>query len=125
MSPLMLEKMETGARRKTALIVEGGAMRGAWAAGVLAYLQERGRRQYDLVYAASSGAFSAAYFVADIWEPGLAIWRDLASNVVRKSNLLRQNRSLTWLTSWIKSSERAFHSPWKRCKKRPPAFSSC
>ena len=77
-------------RRKTALIVEGGAMRGAWAAGVLAYLHERGRRQYDFVYAASSGACSAAYFVADMWEPGLAIWRELACNVVRKSNLLRR-----------------------------------
>jgi predicted patatin/cPLA2 family phospholipase len=78
----------SAARRKTALIVEGGAMRGAWAAGVLAYLQECGRRQYDLVYAASSGACSAAYFVADMWEPGLVIWRELACNVVRKSNFL-------------------------------------
>jgi len=77
-------------RRKTALIVEGGAMRGAWAAGVLAYLHERGRRQYDLVYAASSGACSAAYFVADMWDTGLTIWRELACNVVRKSNLLRR-----------------------------------
>ena len=64
-------------------------MRGAWAAGVLAFLQERGWRQYDLVYAASSGACSAAYFVADMWEPGLAIWRELACNVVRKTNFLR------------------------------------
>ena len=78
------------ARRKTALIVEGGAMRGAWAAGVLGYLQETGRRQYDLVYAASSGACSAAYFVADMCEPGLTIWRELASNVIRKANLLRR-----------------------------------
>jgi predicted patatin/cPLA2 family phospholipase len=89
MLPPMVGNAGSGARRKTALIVEGGAMRGAWAAGVLAYLQERGRRQYDLVYAASSGACSAAYFVADMWEPGLAIWRDLACNVVRKSNFLR------------------------------------
>jgi predicted patatin/cPLA2 family phospholipase len=79
-----------GVRCQTALIVEGGAMRGAWAAGVLAYLQERGRRQYDLVYAASSGACSAAYFVADMWEPGLTIWRELACNVVLKSNFLRR-----------------------------------
>jgi predicted patatin/cPLA2 family phospholipase len=78
------------ARRKTALIVEGGAMRGAWAAGVLAFLQKRGLRQYDLVYAASSGACSAAYFVADMWEPGLTIWRELACKVVRKSNFLRR-----------------------------------
>jgi predicted patatin/cPLA2 family phospholipase len=71
------------------LIVEGGAMRGAWAAGVLAYLRECGRAQYDLVYAASSGACSAAYFVADMWEPGLGIWRELACKAIRKSNFLR------------------------------------
>ena len=90
MSPPMMENAGSGAGRQTALIVEGGAMRGAWAAGVLAYLQERGRRQYDFVYAASSGACSAAYFVADMWETGLTIWRELACNVVRKSNLLRR-----------------------------------
>jgi predicted patatin/cPLA2 family phospholipase len=77
-------------RRTTALIVEGGAMRGAWAAGVLAFLHEQGRRQYDLVYAASSGACSAAYFVAGMWEPGLSIWRNQASGVVRRRNFLRR-----------------------------------
>ncbi|HSY19255.1 MAG TPA: patatin family protein [Candidatus Acidoferrales bacterium] len=86
----MVENAGSEASRKTALIVEGGAMRGAWAAGVLAFLQERGRRQYDFVYAASSGACSAAYFVADMWEPGLVIWRELASRVVRKTNFLRR-----------------------------------
>ena len=90
MSPPMVENERVVAHRKTALIVEGGAMRGAWAAGVLAYLQESGRRQYDLVYAASSGACSAAYFVANMWEPGLGIWRELACKVVRKSNFLRR-----------------------------------
>ena len=78
-------------------------MRGAWAAGVLAYLQECGRRQYDLVYAASSGACSAAYFVADMWEPGLAIWRELACNVVRKSNFLRRKPiiDLAYLVDYV------------------------
>src|SRR5580693_8706878 len=90
MSPLNPGNAEPDARRKTALIVEGGAMRGAWAAGVLAYLHESGRRQYDLVYAASSGACSAAYFVADMWGSGLTIWRELASKVVRKTNFLRR-----------------------------------
>jgi predicted patatin/cPLA2 family phospholipase len=90
MTPPMVGDAGFVDRRKTALIVEGGAMRGAWAAGVLAYLHERGRQQYDLVYAASSGACSAAYFVAGMWEPGLAIWRELACNVVRKSNFLRR-----------------------------------
>lgn len=63
-------------------------MRGAWAAGVLGFLHETGRRQYDLVYAASSGACTAAYFVAGLWEPGLSIWRELASKVVHRTNLL-------------------------------------
>ena len=78
-------------------------MRGAWAAGVLAYLQESGRRQYDLVYAASSGACSAAYFVADMVEPGLAIWRELACNVVRKSNFLRHKPiiDLAYLVDYV------------------------
>jgi predicted patatin/cPLA2 family phospholipase len=75
--------------RKTALIIEGGAMRGAWAAGVLAFLHQRGLHQYDLTYAASSGACSAAYFVAGMWQPGLAIWREHACKVVRKTNFLR------------------------------------
>ena len=90
MTSLKTESEGTDSRRITALIVEGGAMRGAWAAGVLAFLHERGRRQYDLVYAASSGACSAAYFVAGMWEPGLAIWRKLACNVVHKTNFLRR-----------------------------------
>jgi predicted patatin/cPLA2 family phospholipase len=65
-------------------------MRGAWAAGVLGFLHEHGRRSYDLVYAASSGACSAAYFVAGMWEPGAGIWRELASKAVRKANFLRR-----------------------------------
>lgn len=64
-------------------------MRGAWAAGVLAFLHQHGLHQYDRVYAASSGACSAAYFVAGMWQPGLTIWREHASKVVRKINFLR------------------------------------
>jgi predicted patatin/cPLA2 family phospholipase len=77
-------------RPTTALIVEGGAMRGAWAAGVLAFLHEQGRQQFDLVYAASSGALSASYFVAGMWGPGLSIWQSHASRVVRHLNFLRR-----------------------------------
>jgi predicted patatin/cPLA2 family phospholipase len=89
MSSPTIGNAESDTHRTTALIVEGGAMRGAWAAGVLAFLHEQGWRQYDLVYAASSGACSAAYFVAGMWEPALAIWREHASKVVRKANFLR------------------------------------
>jgi predicted patatin/cPLA2 family phospholipase len=82
------EDLDSG--RRAALIVEGGAMRGAWAAGVLAFLHERGERRFDLVYAASSGACSSAYFVAGMFEPGLTIWREYACHVVRKTNFLRR-----------------------------------
>jgi predicted patatin/cPLA2 family phospholipase len=94
---------EPGSRRKTALIVEGGAMRGAWAAGVLAFLHEKGLRQYDLVYAASSGACSAAYFVAGTVEPSLRIWREHTCRVVRKTNLLRRKPviDLAYLVDYI------------------------
>lgn len=64
-------------------------MRGAWAAGVLAFLHERGLHRYDRVYAASSGACSAAYFVAGMYQPGLTIWREHACKVIRKTNFLR------------------------------------
>src|SRR5437899_10984555 len=86
MAPQATRNDESNTGRKTALIVEGGAMRGAWAAGALAFLHERGQRQFDLVYAASSGACSAAYFVAGMWEPGLTIWREFACQSVRKIN---------------------------------------
>jgi predicted patatin/cPLA2 family phospholipase len=78
-------------------------MRGAWAAGVLAFLYEQGRRQFDLVYAASSGACSAAYFVAGMWQPGLTIWHELASKALRKTNFLRRKPiiDLAYLVDYV------------------------
>lgn len=65
-------------------------MRGAWAAGVLSFLHQESRREYDFVYAASSGACSAAYFVAGMPEPAAVIWREWAGKAVRRSNWLRR-----------------------------------
>jgi predicted patatin/cPLA2 family phospholipase len=90
MSVMSSSSVAPEADRKSALIVEGGAMRGAWAAGVLAFLYERGLNRYDMVYAASSGACSAAFFVAGMVEPGLTIWREHACRIVRKTNILRR-----------------------------------
>ncbi len=103
MSTPSFENGELGPRRTTALIVEGGAMRGAWAAGVLALLHKQGRHQYDFVYAASSGACSAAYFVAGMWEPGLSIWRELACKAVRRRNFLRRKPiiDLAYLVDYV------------------------
>ena len=67
-------------------------MRGAWAAGVLSFLWERGATQFDRVYAASSGACCAAYFVAGMLEPGLEVWREHVGGrkLLRKTNFLRR-----------------------------------
>jgi predicted patatin/cPLA2 family phospholipase len=72
-----------------ALVVEGGGMRGAYAAGAIIGLQQAGER-FDAVYASSSGACSAAYFAAGQPE-GLSIWREHLDGpkLIRASNLLR------------------------------------
>lgn len=99
-------------------------MRGVWAAGLLAFLHERGQHQYDLVYAASSGACSAACFVAGMWEPGLAIWRDHACNAVRKTNFLRRKPiiDLAYLVDHVFRSR--YPLSVVSCKRRRPAFTS-
>jgi predicted patatin/cPLA2 family phospholipase len=59
----------------TALVVEGGGMRGAYAAGAIVELVQNQRRTYDAIWATSSGAASAAYAVTRQPE-GITIWRD-------------------------------------------------
>jgi len=73
----------------TALVVEGGGMRGAYAAGALLGLYELGV-SFDQVWASSSGACSAAYYVSGCGTEGIRIWRDLVSGgqLIRLRNLL-------------------------------------
>ncbi len=73
-----------GGRRdphRVALVVGGGGMRGAYAAGMLRALHRAGLRGgFDEVYGASSGAFSAAAFLVGSAEAGAAAWpEDMAS----------------------------------------------
>jgi len=65
-------------------------MRGAYAAGALMGLLEAGAR-FDRVWASSSGACSAAYYVAGCGREGISIWRDLVcgGQLIRIRNLLR------------------------------------
>src|SRR5882724_1749831 len=86
----LLDVSPSMTRPKTALIIEGGEMRGAWAAGALAALRQFQHDPFDLVVAVSSGACSAAYFVADVFERGLSIWTKwvCGGRVLRVSNWL-------------------------------------
>jgi predicted patatin/cPLA2 family phospholipase len=67
--------------RKLALVVEGGAMRGVFSAGVDVGLEELGlTRVFDEVYAASAGAINAAYFLAGQAAYGATIYYEDINN---------------------------------------------
>jgi predicted patatin/cPLA2 family phospholipase len=62
---------------KTALVVEGGGLRGAFPVGVLQVLLARfGADAFDGIFAVSSGVFASTFFVAGQGEEMEAIWRD-------------------------------------------------
>ena len=65
--------------KKSALIVEGGGLRGAFAVGVLKELYNNygGPDQFDAIYAVSSGAFSATYFAAHQVNEMENIWKEM------------------------------------------------
>lgn len=67
-------------KSKTALVVEGGGLRGAFAVGVLRVLLDRlGPNYFDGVYAVSSGVFAATYYVAGQGDEMEATWRQRVS----------------------------------------------
>src|SRR5262245_30777246 len=72
------------------LLVEGGGLRGAFGAGVLAELGRAGHR-FDDVVAVSSGAPTAAYLVADQIADAIRIWEDHThgSQLISPARLLR------------------------------------
>lgn len=79
--------------KKSALIVEGGGLRGAYVVGVLRVLHEfGGARQFDSIYAVSSGVFAATYFATDQVEEMESTWRNLVhgSRLVKYVNILKR-----------------------------------
>jgi predicted patatin/cPLA2 family phospholipase len=70
-----------GDGRKLALVVEGGAMRGVFSCGAGAALEALGlTRAFDEVYACSSGAINAAYFLAGQAAYSVSIYYDEVNN---------------------------------------------
>ena len=62
---------------KTALVVEGGGLRGAFPVGVLQVLLARfGADAFDGIFAVSSGVFASTFFIAGQGAEMEAIWRD-------------------------------------------------
>lgn len=73
------------------LVVEGGGLRGAFSAGVLAELARDGSLRLDACYATSSGAPSAAYLLTGQIEDAVRIWQDFTSGsqLIAPGRLLR------------------------------------
>jgi predicted patatin/cPLA2 family phospholipase len=75
------DRRNAGDGRKLALVVEGGAMRGAFSCGSGVALQALGlTNAFEEIYACSSGALNAAYFVADQAAYSVSIYYDHVNN---------------------------------------------
>jgi predicted patatin/cPLA2 family phospholipase len=76
---------------KTALVIDGGAMRGVFAGGVVAALKKLGFEDiFDMIVAVSSGTISALYFASGEAELASKVfYEDLASK--RFINILKFN----------------------------------
>lgn len=59
-----MHKQETSSITKTALVVEGGGMRGIYSAGILDAFMDRHHRHFDGFYGASAGALNLVSFIA-------------------------------------------------------------
>jgi predicted patatin/cPLA2 family phospholipase len=75
----------------SALVVEGGGLRGAFGAGVMAELFSSGKARFDDIVAVSSGAPTAAYLVAGQMRECVRIWEDHThgSQLISPLNWLR------------------------------------
>ncbi|WOG25685.1 patatin family protein [Endozoicomonas sp. 8E] len=59
-----MQKKEASSLTKTALVVEGGGMRGIYSAGILDAFMDKRHRQFDGFYGASAGALNLVSFIA-------------------------------------------------------------
>lgn len=77
---------------KSALIVQGGCMRGVFSAGSLLALEKMGFTQgFDAVYGSSGGAINASYFLANQGPFGASIYYEDINNS-KFINILRVNK---------------------------------
>jgi len=83
-------------KKKRGLVVEGGGMRSAYAAGVLLALHDRGFNHFDIAVGSSAGACCAANFVAGEPEKNRVILEDhlTSRNFVNLANLFNKKNIL-------------------------------
>lgn len=68
-------------QRRTALVVQGGGLRGVYSMGALAELEAQGLgNAFDVVVGSSAGAINAAYFLAGQAEEAVNVYVDFLSN---------------------------------------------
>ncbi len=79
-------------RNKTALVLEGGGLRGAFSAGVVATLHHRLDIKPDYIFATSSAGPSAAFFATGQTEVAIRLWenRTYASHLISPLHLLKR-----------------------------------
>jgi predicted patatin/cPLA2 family phospholipase len=75
-------RLSTGSdRRKVALVVQGGGMRGVYSMGALAELEDRSLSDaFDVVIGASAGAVNSAFLLAGQANEGVRIYVDMLSS---------------------------------------------
>lgn len=78
--------------KKTALVVQGGGMRGVYSMAALMAIEELGlTNAFDIVYGSSAGAINGAYFVANQAKLAVSVYLEDISNK-HFINLLRFNK---------------------------------
>src|SRR5690349_7281859 len=87
-------------RHRVALAVEGGGLRGVVSAAMLTALEDLGFKDaFDVIYACSSGAINAAYFiVGETWYPTSIYFEDLVSKEFLDFRRVLRRQSIMNLT---------------------------
>jgi len=102
-------------RKKRALVIGVGGLRGTYDAGVAFTLcRELGPDYFDAIYACSAGAYTAAHFALNQPDSGENVWRNYldGNKLVNFFNLFhgRQMFDLEYLTDVFKSGETLLHA---------------
>lgn len=122
----------------TALVAEGGAMKGCYVAGVLKALFELNIKYFDVVVGSSASAATTAYFVTGQLYEGIKIWQEeLNKEFLNWFGLLKGRLlNLDYLVDYLmkekipldieklKNSSTLFYIPVTKYKTASPSFFS-